>query len=250
MKSACALGLAGVLAVALAPAVSASSALDGYREFVRSPEATVLLADARGAMLEYFDGVVPTAASSDTVETAAPPPLPKSAGTRVLSLDDAPIESAETGWPAAPCGLYVSLLNGKATRACVGSATPPRGTLKDAVRAIAVQALAADRRRSPVRRDELDGLRIVISFAASPIPIADPMTIAPARDGLLVTGDQGSVAFLPGEARTVSWALREARRSGVLGDSRAATYARFEVVTLSETAPPRSKPGSKDDESP
>jgi hypothetical protein len=63
------------------------------------------------------------------------------------------------------------------------------------------------------------------------------MTVQPALEGLLVSGPHGSVAFLPGEARTVSWALREARRIGVIADSHEATFQRFDVVTVEE--PPR-----------
>jgi len=89
-----------------------------------------------------------------------------------------------------------------------------------------------------VRREELDHLRIVLSFAGPNTPVADPMVVAPAREGLLVSGARGSVAFLPGEARTVSWALHEARRIGILANAEPATYARFDVVTISEPARP------------
>jgi hypothetical protein len=51
------------------------------------------------------------------------------------------------------------------------------------------------------------------------------------------------VAFLPGEARTVSWALREARRIGVLaGPVSEARCSRFEVVTLQGPATRRAEP--------
>ena len=59
----------------------------------------------------------------------------------------------------------------------------------------------------------------------------------PGREGLLIETDRGRVAFLPGEARTVSWAIREARRIGVLAGAEAnARLYRFDVVTLSEPA--------------
>jgi hypothetical protein len=104
------------------------------------------------------------------------------------------------------------------------------------VRALAVQALQADRRRAPLRAEELDRLRIVLSFTTAGEPVADPMSVRLAREGLLVSSARGSVAFLPGEVRTVSYALWEARRMGVLGDTREATFARLDVVTLSESA--------------
>jgi hypothetical protein len=64
------------------------------------------------------------------------------------------------------------------------------------------------------------------------------MQVSPAREGLLFATPAGSVAFLPGEARTVSWALREARRIGLLASPSDASYQSFSVVTLREPSAP------------
>jgi AMMECR1 domain-containing protein len=144
-------------------------------------------------------------------------------------------------WPAAPRGIYISLTDGNGTRACVGNATPYRGSLVETVRALAVLSLQADRRHPPVVRSELAGLRIVISFAGPPEALSDPMQVNPGRDGLLVSSSGGSVAFLPGEARTVAWALHEARRIGVIqGPAENARYYRFPVIVLAEVSTPSS----------
>jgi AMMECR1 domain-containing protein len=174
-----------------------------YRTLARSPEATRLLAVARGALERHWSGEPP-----DT----APAP----------------------DWPGAPTALYLSLVRGRTTRACVGSPVAPRGTLAASVRALAEAAVASDPRRPPLRRDELVGVRIVLAFAGAGEPVADPMSVDPGREGLLIGGPRGHVAFLPGEARTVAWALREARRAGVLDASASAEYFRFPVVTLAE----------------
>ena len=76
-----------------------------------------------------------------------------------------------------------------------------------------------------------------VSFAGRPEPVADPMEVAPAHEGLLITSGRGSIAFLPGEARTISWALREARRVGLLDRSGDASYQRFQVVALKDEPP-------------
>lgn len=201
--------LAGAL---LLPApVRAGAALEPYRTLVRTAEGTRLLAEARAAMRAHFGLGSPAPASA-------------------ADLPD---------WPGAPAGLYVTLVNGRSTRACVGAAAPPGATLGESVRMIAVQALQLDRRRAPVRAGELDRLRIVIAFAGPPEPLAEPWSVALEREGLLVQSPRGTIAFLPGEVRTVAYALREARR--VLGDPRDATYARFDVVTLTETSPTPSR---------
>ena len=195
-------GLAG--AAASPPAV-----LEPYLALASSPQGRELLAGARRAMEDYFEGARPG-------EKAQLPRAP--------------------GWPGAPVGVFVSLTRGGATRACVGSATPLGGTLAETVGSLAVQALHTDRRHPPVRRDELPESRIVIAFAGPREAVQDPMAVQPAREGLLVVTPRGTAAFLPGEARTVSWALRQARRIGVLGPGEDATYLRFQVVTLAEPA--------------
>jgi AMMECR1 domain-containing protein len=207
------------------PARAATDALAPYRSLARSAAGARLAALARRAIDEYFRGGV-----GDSLG-----PAPDSLAAReTLAAPD---------WPGPPTGLYLSLVDGAATRACVGSAQPVGGSLPETVRALATQVLSADPRRPPVRADELRRLRVVIAFAGPGEPIADPMSVNPARDGLLVRGARGSVAFLPGEARTVSWALREARRLGVIeGSWRDAGYERFAVVTVTEPAGPPAGP--------
>ncbi len=139
---------------------------------------------------------------------------------------------ATPDWPGAPCGVYLSLARGTRTRACVGSLTPLGGTLRATLRELARRVISDDPRHPPVRGEELDSLVVLVSFAGPPEPIDDPMSIAPAREGLLVSTTRGSIAFLPGEARTVAWALGEARRAGILQRMSDASFQRFDVVVL------------------
>jgi AMMECR1 domain-containing protein len=189
-----------------APAAPADPALAPYRALVRSPGGARLLGVARAALERHWSGAAP--------DTAAAP-----------------------DWPGAPVALYLSLVRGRETRACVGSATPPRGTLAESVRALALAALSADPRHPPLRRDELAGLRVALAFAGRGERVTDPMRVDPGREGLLVGGARGHVAFLPGEARTVAWALRAARRSGLLDPAEPVEYLRFPVVTMIEPEP-------------
>jgi AMMECR1 domain-containing protein len=199
------------LCIALLAAAAPAPDVDAYRAFVRSPRASALLAVARDAMRRHWG---------------------EAAQGR---------EIADVPWPAAPRGVYVSLTDGHATRACVGSVTPYRGGLVETVRALALQSLQADRRRPPIRREELPGLRILISFAGAAESVSDPMQVDPGREGLLVSSGGGSVAFLPGEARTVAWALQESRRIGILrGPTESAAFYRFPVVVLAEAPLPPS----------
>jgi hypothetical protein len=202
-RNATAAGLLLLACAAPAAAAAPDAALAPYRELARSPAAARLLAVGRAALERHW-----SAAPPDT------PPAPD--------------------WPGAPTALYLSLVRGGAVRACVGHPAPPRGSLAECVRALAGAALAADPRHPPVRRDELPTLRIVLAFAGAGGPVADPMSVDPGREGLLVGSARGHVAFLPGEARTVAWALREARRVGVLDGAGPAEFTRFPVVTITE----------------
>lgn len=196
--------------------------LASYRAFARSADGPRLLAIARVAAETRRSASI---ASSDS----APPPC----------------------WPGAPTGVYVSLAAGRATRACVGSPAPTHGGLSETIADLAVQVLSSDVRRPPVRPEELSRLRVVISFAGEGEAIASPYDARPGAEGLLVSSPRGSVAFLPGEARTVAWALTEARRIGVIqGAAADVTYRRFPVVALSEPevhAPP-SRPRAPDED--
>ena len=198
---------AALLLGALSPAAALPSdvGMEPYRAFVRTPRAARLLNVARDAMRRHWG---------------------ESATTR---------DTTELRWPAAPLGVFLTLTDGRTTRACVGSVSPYRGGLVETVRDLALQALQADRRQQPIRHEELPRLRVIIAFAGTGESVADPMDVDPGREGLLISSGKGSIAFLPGEARTVSWALQEARRVGVLqGPLENVTYYRFPVAVLAE----------------
>lgn len=199
------------LALLTFPAVAmAAPELASYEQLARNEDGRRLLAVARRAMISYADH---GAITGDSL-------------------------AARLDWPGPPAGVYLTLQRGGTTRACVGSSAPLRGGLVEAVQALAVEVLSADRRRPPVRREELDRLQITITFAGTPRPIQDPHLVNPAHEGLLVGSEHGHVAFLPGEARTVSWALREARRAGIAAGSRdGVRYQAFSAVLLKEASP-------------
>lgn len=152
-------------------------------------------------------------------------------------------------WPGSPRPVYVTLVRGRTSRACVGSDSPLGGSLAATLSRLGERLADADLRRPPVRAEELDTLRLVVAFSSDPVPVRDPMTVDPAREGLRIETERGAVAFLPGEARTIGWALREARRIGVVvtgvsgasGASGAVSYSRFTVVTLSGPATSKSR---------
>lgn len=214
---------AAAAVVGLAAAVTlGAGTLEPYRALARSPQGPHIAAFARAEIQRALDPPPPVASDADSAAPAPPP----------LAFDAA--DSTAPDWPGPPCGVYLTLMRGGTTRACVGSLTPLGPTLAGTLRELARQVIASDPRHPPLRRDELALLRIVVAFAGPPAAVADPMQVAPAREGLLIAAPGGSIAFLPGEARTVAWALREARRLGVLARDSDASYQKFSVVTVHE----------------
>lgn len=188
----------------VAPAHAASPELAPYEAFAHGTAAEHVLAVAREALCV-------AAGRCDSLRASAP------------------------DWPAAPRPLFVTLTRGRSTRACLGR-DEPRGSLGESVRELAREALSGDLRRPPVRAEELDSLRVLVAFAGEARAISDPYAVNPMREGLRIETERGTVAFLPGEARTVSWALSEARRIGVLGRIVDARFSRFDAVVLSGPA--------------
>ena len=141
--------------------------------------------------------------------------------------------SSAPAWPGSPRPVYVTLVRGRATRACVGSDMPLGGSLGATLEALGERVVASDRRHPPLDAGELDSLRLVIAFAGDAQPVADPYSVDPVHEGLRIETDRGAIAFLPGEARTASWALREARHAGVLaGPVSEARCSRFAAVII------------------
>lgn len=201
--------LLAMLVATAALAAPAGPELEPYRALATSASGARLMAVAQSALLTDEQPAMP-----DTSANARPAP----------------------DWPATPRPVYVTLVQGGATRACLGT-DAPLGSLSHTVQSLATRLLTDDRRRAPVGAEELERLKLVIAFAGEAEPIADPYRVDPMRDGLRIETERGAIAFLPGEARTVSWALREARRVGVLtGATTDARFARFSVVTLSGPA--------------
>jgi AMMECR1 domain-containing protein len=212
------------------------------------PLALALLASAAGAPapeLEPYRALARDAAAREAVLAAARAGLAGALGDSAASAPPAGVPE----WPGSPRPLYVTLAHGHATRACVGADVPPAGSLAASLAALGAQLADRDLRRPPVRAAELDTLRLVVAFAADPVPVADPMAVDPMREGLKIETERGAVAFLPGEARTVSWALREARRIGVLtGPVSDARCSRFSVVTFQ--GPAAARPATAQEPSP
>jgi hypothetical protein len=129
---------------------------------------------------------------------------------------------------------FVTFFSGKRVFACFGGFTPRRATLAEEIEENVRLALKNDGRSRTVKRDAAFRAGVQITFPlGQPERVTSYQNIDPAREGMFVEGTSGGVAFVPGEARTASWAFREALRRLGEHDASAVTVYRFKAEAVS-----------------
>lgn len=112
---------------------------------------------------------------------------------------------------------FVTFFSGRRVVACSGGFLPRTSDLGREIEANVRQALHLDPRAMRIDRKTAVAARVLITFPGEPRPVASYHAVDPARQGLFVENDRFGVAIVPGEAKTASWAFREALRR--LGES-------------------------------
>lgn len=120
---------------------------------------------------------------------------------------------------------FVTFFSGKRVIACAGGFVPRTSDLGREIGANVRQALLMDPRAGRIDRRTALAARVLITFPGEPRPVASPDAVDPARQGLFVENDRLGVAIVPGEAKTSSWAFREALRR--LGENNPAAVRLF-----------------------
>jgi uncharacterized protein len=104
-----------------------------------------------------------------------------------------------------PSGAFVSLhTRAGDLRGCIGTIKPV-APLIHAVATSAVNAAFRDPRFQPLRRDELDAIRIEISVMSPIVPVEAIEEIVVGRDGLIVSRGQRIGLLLPQVATSFGW---------------------------------------------
>jgi hypothetical protein len=123
-----------------------------------------------------------------------------------------------------PC--FVTFFSGKRVIACSGGFSPRTADLGREIEANVSQALHMDPRAGAIERSIAESARVLITFPGELRAVAGHEMVDPVREGLFVENDRSGVAIVPGEAKTASWAYREAlRRLGESDPSRVRRYA-------------------------
>lgn len=121
---------------------------------------------------------------------------------------------------------FVTFFVRKRVIACSGGFRPRTADLGKEVEANVRQALHLDPRAGYINRAAAAEAKVLITFPGELRPVSSPKVIDPLREGLFVENDHGGVAIVPGEAKTSSWAYREAlRRLGESDPARVRLYA-------------------------
>jgi len=129
---------------------------------------------------------------------------------------------------------FVTFFTGKRVFACFGGFSPRRATLAEEIDDNVRLALKNDARSHGTTGETAANAGIQITFPlGQPERVATYRSIDPAREGMFVEGANGGVAFVPGEARTASWAFREALRRLGENDPAAVTVYRFKAEAVS-----------------
>lgn len=121
-------------------------------------------------------------------------------GSLRQALCDAPAPRRDAAWLARSGATFVTLMQEGALRGCVGTLEAWRPLGEDVV-ANARAAALHDWRFEPLRRDDLDGVRIEVSLLSVPESLPDASSLLddlrPGIDGLTVRHFSGSATFLP-----------------------------------------------------
>lgn len=129
---------------------------------------------------------------------------------------------------------FVTFFRAKRVFACFGGFSPRRASLAEEIAENVRLALKNDSRSRTVNRETALSAGVQITFpAGQPERVNDYRAIDPLREGMFVESNDNGVAFVPGEARTASWAFREAlARLGVKDPAGVQVY-RFRATEIS-----------------
>jgi AMMECR1 domain-containing protein len=140
----------------------------------------------------------------------------------------------EDNSPPIRNGIFVTLVKNNQVRGCYGSLFPQGETLYAVIREFVIAAATSDFRHSPVHASELRDIVIVISFIGPIEPVSSISEIDPKTEGLLLRNGGHAAVLLPGEARTASWQIKEAKRQAGLRSDETAELFRIHTATLYE----------------
>jgi len=131
-------------------------------------------------------------------------------------------------------GVFITLVKNNKVRGCYGSLTPQGDSLAAQIQEYVKGAATLDFRHNPVRASELDQIVIILSFIQGIEPVSSIAEIDPKSEGLMVRNGDRAAVLLPGEARTASWQIEEAKRQAGIRRGEPVELFKIHTATLYE----------------
>lgn len=128
---------------------------------------------------------------------------------------------------------FVTFFSGKRVIACFGGFYPRAPDIAGEIDGNIRMALLTDPRAHSINRRIALGADVQITFPGEPEPVSSYAEVDPLTEGMLVENERNGVAIVPGEAKTSSWAFREAmKRLGERNAARVRVY-KFRALAVS-----------------
>jgi len=133
-----------------------------------------------------------------------------------------------------PRPLFITLTKNGTARGCAGTFEPTDTNLAEEIIRFVIAAATQDFRYPPVSPPEVGQISITITLPEKPVPITSLSSYNPWTEGLLIqkSGRQGVV--LPGEAKTIAYAIKIALRNSGLDKLEGASLYKFMAVNVTE----------------
>ena len=133
-------------------------------------------------------------------------------------------------------GAFVTMSKDGRRKGCKGTFEPAAGNLAEEIIRAAIGAAAADRRYRPIRANELADLIFTVSIIGPLKRVRESDGYSTRDYGLLLRTASSTGVILPGEAKTASWRLAEAKRQAGMRAGQSYELFVFKTVALREDA--------------
>ncbi|MCX7917687.1 MAG: AMMECR1 domain-containing protein [bacterium] len=133
-----------------------------------------------------------------------------------------------------PRSLFIILNKNGQTRGCSGSFKPFYSSLGESIINFTIIASTQDTRYSPIKIEEIDEIKIMIAFPEEIVPINSPFQISPLNEGLIIKKDGKEGVVLPGEAKTVNYAIKIGMKNARIENLDGAIFYKFKCEIFKE----------------
>lgn len=133
-------------------------------------------------------------------------------------------------------GCFVTFFSDRKVIACFGGFLPRTANIASEIEENVRMALLHDSRARFIAPKTARACRVQVTFPGMPVPVKSYREIDPLREGMLVENRERGIAIVPGEAKTSSWAFREAMRRLGETDPSGVRISRFAAFAVSDRA--------------